>query len=111
MSKLNASLSYKDEQDNEYKFELYSIDLEFAESWGGVYVFTKRDKTQSPPSHTLKYIGKAKSFEGRFDSHDKIDTSGINCIGVYKVTDESRRTTIETSLIKKNRPPLNTHHN
>lgn len=110
MSKLNASLNYKDEQNNEYEFELYSIDHEFLKSWGGVYVFTKRDSTKSPATHSLKYIGKAKSFDTRFDSHDKIGTSGINCIGICKVTEESKRIAIETSLIKKNKPPLNTQH-
>jgi len=110
MAKLNASMSYKDEQDNKYEFQLYSLDHDFSESWGGVYVFTKRDKTTSPATHALKYIGKTNSFDTRFDTHDKIGTSGINCVGVYQEDSETKRTSIEKSLIKKNKPPLNTQH-
>ena len=114
MSKLNAFLTYKDEKENEYKFELYSLDHEFSESWGGIYIFTKRDTSENPPSHRLLYIGKAKSFDSRFDNHEKIKESkehGINCVGVYKENDSPKRNSIETSLIESNKPKLNIQNN
>jgi hypothetical protein len=36
--------------------------------------------------------------------------SGINCIGILREDDETKRTSIETSLIKRNNPPLNTQY-
>lgn len=113
MPKLGAKLSLGGKSKQSYSFDLFTPDTDFKESWGGVYVFSNRHEDNGI-RHTILYVGKANSFNQRFDSHEKWEAlrrAGANCIGILKVDKEADMLRIEEDLIKEQKPGFNTVHN
>lgn len=77
---------------------------------GAVYIVTKRVVLNDKGTHTLLYIGKTEDLSTRFDAHHKqdcFDARGGNCIGVYLIATENKRSIIEEDLISAQKPPCN----
>lgn len=116
MGKLNLILTLKGVSNNTYKFSLYTIDTEFKEGYGGIYIFikgTKKDENSNYDCTTL-YIGKTQEFKDRFYDHEKWEAAkklGFNILGIYKETADSNRLAIEEDLIRSKSPRLNVQHN
>ena len=100
---------------NTYAFDIYSLEHQFNENYGGVYVFTKRTQgTDGKFFHNVIYIGKANCFNERFNSHEKwadIVRNGANCICIFKTASEAKSLEIEKAILLNNNTPLNVHHN
>ena len=116
MSNLNLILKLQGQSKQNYSFSLFTIETEFKEGYGGVYVFIKGVKIADNKNYncTTLYIGKTKEFKDRFYDHEKCDEAkkkGFNIIGIYKEANDSKRLAIEEDLIKSKSPQLNTHHN
>lgn len=112
MTKMNRTVALQGKSTKSYTFEQYSIDHTFAETWGGVYVFTNRDETSH--KHAILYIGKTIQFNKRLDDHEHWDSAkklGCNCICILNIGKEADMLTIEEDLIKGQSPKLNTQHN
>ena len=115
MGTINATINYKGKSGKNYQFSLYTINSEFTENSGGVYIITKR--TENPDgngTHKLLYIGKANKFQSRFSNHEKWDAfmkNDANCVGIYKTSSETESLDIEEDLIKEQSPLLNSQHN
>ncbi len=116
MSKLNLTLNLQGESKQSYSFSLFTIETEFKEGYGGVYVFLKGVKKADNTNYncTPLYIGKTNEFRDRFYDHEKWQEAkkkGFNIIGIYKEGNDSKRLAIEEDLIKSKSPDLNTQHN
>ena len=100
---------------NSYFFGIYTLDTDFKETYGGVYIFTKRTKKEDGTfQHYVIYIGKTKKFNQRFDSHERwndIKSHNANCICVLKTNSEDESLAIEKDILLNNKTPLNDQHN
>lgn len=114
MSKLTDSkLPLKGKSGTPHEFSIYTTDHEFRENSGGVYAFSKREKSGDNINHTILYVGKAIKFNQRLDNHEKWKDAvklGANCICALSVEKESNMLAIEEDLIKGLSPKLNIVH-
>lgn len=96
-----STVEFVGKSGTKYPFNVYPI-TEECPSESGIYVFSKREQTQTGFNQTPIYIGMAKSFEARFYNHHKgdcIDRNGANCICLMQVKDENQRARIEQDLL------------
>lgn len=96
-----------------YTFGIYSLDTNFR-SIGGIYVFTRREKSSNTYSHSNKYIGKTNDLSKRFKNHHKekcIMANHANCLCVMSVNLEEDREAIETDLLLGNTTSCNEINN
>lgn len=103
MAKL-AEVVFQGKSGQKYSFNVYPI-TEECPAEAGIYIFSKAVPNKDNPalnSHTIIYIGMAKSFESRFYNHHKddcIDKNGANRICLMQVKDENKRAAIEKDLL------------
>jgi excinuclease UvrABC nuclease subunit len=99
---------------NVYQFFVYTVDHVFNENYGGVYIFSLREKDNAGKNkHSVIYVGKTVKFNQRFESHEKWEEAlklGLNAICVLQVNTEKEMISIEKDIIPFYNPPLNTHH-
>ncbi len=96
-----------------YKFYIYTLDTSFKEV-GGIYIFTKRSKSNEGYLHSNIYIGKTNDLSSRLENHHKkecINKHKANCICVMQIDNENKRTEIETDLLLGNITPCNEINN
>lgn len=97
---------------HQYIFQVYPIETEFKDI-GGVYIFTRREiNTRGGATHNLLYIGQTISLPIRLNRlHHKWEAvfrNRGNCVCVYSELNNRNRNRIESDLICKYEPPLNT---
>jgi hypothetical protein len=88
-----------------YDFDVYPWGTSF-KSVGAVYTVLKRNVT----NFTILYIGQTDDLSERFDNHHKrpcFDRNGKTHIGLHLESDESRRFSIETDLVRNYSPVCN----
>lgn len=97
---------------HQYIFQVYPIETEFKDI-GGIYIFTRREiNARGSVMHNLLYIGQTLSLPIRLNRlHHKWE--GVlrnrgNCVCVYSEQNNRNRDKIESDLICKYDPPLNT---
>ncbi len=114
MSKLsNTPFIIKGKSGNVYSFTLYSIEHDFHETKGGVYVFFKSPNTLGTKPQDVIYIGKANCFNQRFDTHEKwaaIKKHGANFLAILETTNETASLAIEKDIIQAHPSTLNVVH-
>jgi len=94
----------KGKSGTKHEFNIYTLDTSFRDV-GGIYVFTRRTKSNGHFYHSNVYIGKTNDFSSRFENHHKKDCItkfNANCICVIQVDSENKRTEIETDLLLGN---------
>lgn len=98
------TITFTGKSGKEYTFSIYKMDTEF-DAIGGIYIFTNRHIENGKYVHAPIYCGKTGDLSERFDNHHKADCikkNKANCLCFMRVDLETRRTEIETDILKGN---------
>lgn len=106
-SSTSSTITFKGRSGERYSFQAWPLETKF-KAVGGVYIVTRRsfeDRTfPTKARHQSLAIGQTANLADALSKTDrtKLTAHGANCVCVYAVADEARRTAIEKDLVEGN---------